>query len=354
MKATRHLCGNHHHLSAVLRTGLCTIMAAWGTQVGAYGVGFSQTEPPAGKGLSYGLWYPSDAVADMKRLGPFDVSYALDAKPAMQKTGPFPLVALSHGNSGRFRNHHLTASALAAQGFVVVVPQHTRDQLIGTAQTIDAMQTRVDEVKAALDAARSNANLHNSIDSRKTYAIGYSLGGATVLATAGTELDLDLADGHCAKNAELDAEYCATTPWWARWLVHVRGLFSSQARPHRQSNFAPTALHFDKIALVAPLGQGLTPQSLGKIQSKVLLIPIQGDQILRSPFHAEYLRDALKSSQVQFNNKLAGHHYGFITPFPKWLTDQEPIPIAIDPPGFNRVAFISEVNRNIAGFFLAP
>jgi hypothetical protein len=163
-----------------------------------------------------------------------------------------------------------------------------------------------------------------------------------------------LADAHCAKNAALDPDYCAAAPWWARWLERVQGVFSGQPKPQRKSNFAPAAVRFEKIALVAPLGQGLTPQSLEEIQSKVLLLPIQGDQILCAPFHAEYLRDALKGSEVQFNSKLVGHHFGFITPFPKWLTDQETIPIAIDPPGFNRAAFINEANRNIARFFLAP
>jgi predicted dienelactone hydrolase len=337
-----------------LRPALGAFIAAWCVQAGALGVGYSQTEVPVGKGLSYGLWYPSDAVPDMKRLGPFEVSYAYNGKPATPKTGLFPLVVLSHGNSGRFRNHHLTAAALAELGLVVVAPQHTQDQFINGEQTIAAMQSRVDEVKAALAAARSNAALQSSIDAQKTYAIGYSLGGATVLATAGAELDLALADAHCAKNAALDPDYCATAPWWARWLERVRGIFFSQPKPQSQSNFASTAVRFDKIALVAPLGQGLTPQSLAKIQSKALLMPIQGDQILRAPFHSEYLRDALKGSHVQFNTKLVGHHFDFITPFPKWLTDQETIPIAIDPPGFNRAAFISEANRSIANFFLAP
>jgi hypothetical protein len=85
-----------------------------------------------------------------------------------------------------------------------------------------------------------------------------------------------------------------------------------------------------------------------------MLMPIQCDQILRAPFHSEYLRDALKGSQMLFNANLVGHHYGFITPFPKWLTDQETIPIAIDPAGFNRAAFISEANRSIANFYLTP
>jgi hypothetical protein len=77
-------------ISAVLRPALGAFIAAWCVQAGALGVGYSQTEVPVGKGLSYGLWYPSDAVPDMKRLGPFEVSYAYNGKPATPKTGLFP------------------------------------------------------------------------------------------------------------------------------------------------------------------------------------------------------------------------------------------------------------------------
>ena len=42
-----------------------------------------------------------------------------------------------------------------------------------------------------------------------------------------------------------------------------------------------------------------------------------------------------------------GHHYAFIAPFPKWLTDKEDIPVAKDPEGFNRPAFLQTVNEII-------
>jgi len=97
-------------------------------------------------------------------------------------------------------------------------------------------------------------------------------------------------------------------------------------------------------------GKGSRRRAWGRFRARFCL-PIQGDHILRAPFHSEYLRDALQGSQVQFNSKLVGHHFGFITPFPKWLTDQETIPIAMDPLGFDQTAFISEANRSIASFF---
>jgi hypothetical protein len=45
------------------------------------------------------------------------------------------------------------------------------------------------------------------------------------------------------------------------------------------------------------------------------------------------------------------HHFAFIAPFPKWLTDSENIPVAKDPEGFDRQAFIDNVNQDIVGFF---
>ena len=68
-------------------------------------------------------------------------------------------------------------------------------------------------------------------------------------------------------------------------------------------------------------------------------------------FHAQALRDALPAHRVRFHEYEGVHHFAFIAPFPKWLTDSENIPVAKDPEGFDRQAFIDNVNHDIVGFF---
>lgn len=45
-------------------------------------------------------------------------------------------------------------------------------------------------------------------------------------------------------------------------------------------------------------------------------------------------------------------YLAFIAPFAKRVTDIEDIPVAKDPPGFDRVKFISDLNNELTTFFL--
>ena len=78
--------------------------------------------------VALGVWYPSDAPTAAQRLGPFEIELARDA-PA--RAGKHPIILFFHGNSGFYRNHHLTVQALADAGFVVIAPQHEADYLMG-------------------------------------------------------------------------------------------------------------------------------------------------------------------------------------------------------------------------------
>jgi len=45
------------------------------------------------------------------------------------------------------------------------------------------------------------------------------------------------------------------------------------------------------------------------------------------------------------------HHYAFISPFPAWLLEEEYIPVAIGPEGFDRESFLKDINEDIVSFF---
>jgi predicted dienelactone hydrolase len=290
--------------------------------------------------LTYGVWYPTQAAPNLKRLGPFDVSLAKDALPM---SGRFPVVMLSHGNGGRWRNHYLTAAALASQGLVVIAPQHTRDTWVGTSRTDEAMAHRSGDLARALDHVLRQPDLSNVADASKLFGLGYSLGGATVLHAAGVGLDLPGADRHCESHAPQDAAFCEPPPIWQRVWARLTAL-ASGTRPALSPPMA-----FQRMALVAPVGQGLSASDLRKIKSPVLLLRIQDDAELREPFHAAQLKASLKSAPVQMRASLPGHHYAFIGPFPAWLLKEEPT--LIDPPGFDRFAFIQSINQDLIRFF---
>lgn len=292
--------------------------------------------------LTYGVWYPTQAAPNLKRLGPFDVSLAKDALPI---SGRFPVVMLSHGNGGRWRNHYLTAAALASQGLVVIAPQHTRDTWVGTSRTDEAMAHRSGDLARALDHVLRQPDLSNVADASKLFGLGYSLGGATVLHAAGVGLDLPGADRHCKSNAPQDAAFCEQPPIWHSAWARLTALASGN-RP------GPTPpIVFQRIALVAPVGQGLLAADLGRMKSPVLLLHIEGDSELREPFHASHLQALLKSAPVRLQTTRPGHHHAFIGPFPEWLLKQDRIPVGEDPPSFDRLSFIQSINQDLIHFF---
>jgi predicted dienelactone hydrolase len=295
-------------------------------------------------GVEIGVWYASTSKAEKSRLGPFDVHYAKDGEPA---TGLYPIVLMSHGVMGRYRNHHLTASALVRKGYLVVAPTHAHDSLIFESKIVEGMTHRLHDVTTALGALDVVPDISAIADRTRIYGLGYSLGSATILVAAGGAVNLDLLAEHCADHGAEDAYFCAATgvPWYERLFNWA---FSRDQRP-RQLSMPSRPINGD-IALVAPMGQGLDLDAI-KEHGKFGVFALGEDQRLPVVFHAQALRDALPAHRVRFHEYEGVHHFAFIAPFPKWLTDSENIPVAKDPEGFDRQAFIDNVNQDIVGFF---
>jgi len=301
----------------------------------AANVGFREA---AVDGLLAGIWYPSEAAPAPMRLGPFDVRYAKDAPPA---AGKFGVVVLSHGHGGKYRNHHPTASLLAANGFIVVAPQHAKDAWVAVGRT-HAMRWRIGEIGAALAMLAGMPEFRAVMDADNVNAVGYSLGGATLVAAAGVDFKFSVAARHCRRRYEEDAFFCGVVPWWARlWQMFMSAVFS----PDDDSG---EALTFRKVALAAPVGQVFEADDLATFRPQALILRFKRDLHLRYPFHAEYLR-AHMPARAQYA-VVDGHHYAFIAPFPAWMTEMENIPIAADPPGFDRAAFLDAVNQRVLAF----
>ena len=328
--------------TGLFRSLLNTLSLALALAGSAEATGFRQLESA---GESVGVWYPTETAATRGRLGPFDVEYAFDAAPA---PGPWPPLLLSHGNSGLFRNHHLTAAALAEAGFVVIAPQHGADHRIGGGSTAGAMALRIEELRRALEAVRADALLGPTLDLTQIHALGYSLGGATVIAAAGAGIDLGAVETHCDAHGDDDAVFCEPPPLWWRIVQRIRKPVSIEDMPDR---FFVEPFVDGSIAVVAPIGQGLEIVSDDFVATRVLVVAIEGDRIAQPHFHAEALAAALPPARLADFVSVPGHHYAFIAPFPEWLTSKEDIPVARDPQGFDRPSFIDQVNRLLGEFF---
>lgn len=320
-----------------------------------YAVGFRLIEEQASSGFSGGVWYPSVDEEFEQKLGPFRPKWAWEGKPT---EGKRPAILFSHGVMGRFRNHRDTAAALARKGYIVIIPQHTKDQWIG-ARTVDAVEHRIAEFARTLQHfAQAEPEIAKLIDEQNIGAIGYSLGGLTALGASGTIPDTRYVVQHCLENEHNDPNFClADLSWWhniRRWwagtdLVHWyydTGLkdkdFVTQIEP---------PINFRAIALVAPVAAAYYPEQIGNIDAEVAIFRLEKDKINRFPFHADYLHRTLGDKQHFYKVYKDAHHFAFISPYPEWLLKKEYIPVAMDPAGFNRRLFLKEINSDIVNFF---
>ena len=293
-------------------------------------------------GVEIGVWYPSDTATISQRLGPYEVDIARDAPI---KKGTHQIILFSHGNGGYYRNHYLTALTLADAGFVVAAPQHQADYFIGGEKTARALNHRYLELDAALRAVLAAPDFRGHVNGDAVHGLGYSLGGATILLAAGAEYSSEYVLQHCRLNKVADVEFCeysgTTEPPGHNFSL-----------PRTTDPFRNKPLTNGKVVLVAPAFQGLGIKESFSATS-LTVFAIEGDRIIKPKFHARPLIDAVPPRLPTDFQSIPGHHYAFIAPFPKWLTDKEDIPVASDPEGFDRQSFLTDLNARILSAFLA-
>lgn len=194
-----------------------------------------------------------------------------------------------------------------------------------------------EELRRALEAADADPALGPALDLARVHALGYSLGAATVLAAAAAGIDLNAVAAHCTAHGNEDAAFCEPPPLLWRLVQRLRKPVSIEDMPNQ---FFVEPFVNGRVAVVAPMGQGLrfVPEHFVAVRTTV--IAIEGDDIVPPPFHAEPLASALPPERLAGFVSVVGRHYAFIAPFPEWLTSKEDVPVAKDPEGFDRPGFI--------------
>ena len=303
----------------------CSFALSYATFTNANNVGYFKD---SFKGLEYAIWYPSTSPVSVKKLGPFKVKYSLRGEV---KKGRYPVVILSHGNGGRLLSHRRTAEHLVKNGFVVFTVAHTVDDKFNFKRP-ELLQKRASELNVINDAFAKHIVISKNIDRNKLYVIGYSLGGATALMSAGVGYDFNNIVRHCVDNYKNDVQFCK------KKVIEIKNEVGIARVPEK--------LKYNKIVLVAPFGQGAISSDLQNIDTDVLLIRFGQDKILKYPFHSQYLSEKISQNRLRYLTKYDAHHFAFISPFPKYIK----IEPAKDPKGFDRESFLIELNTMIVNF----
>ena len=271
----------------------------------------SAVPDPQGSALEAGIWAPDGDSVNL------------------------PLVVISHGSGGEFRNHEDIARALAKAGFVVAAVTHSGDNRHDRSAAT-AVWERPRHLKLLVDHMLGSWRGRRRIDPARVGAFGFSSGGFTVLVAAGGVPDLGRVREHCrARPALFDCRLSAD---------------ARRDRPDRPDVDWSHDPRIKAIVAAAPaLGFTFSKSGLAKVRVPVQLWRAGADEILPHPLYVEPVRKALPR-RADYRVAEGAGHFDFLPPCPRPLAEARP-DLCRSAAGFDRSAFHQALAGDIVTFF---
>ncbi len=145
------------------------------------------------------LWYPAVASAPetAQSFTPagmppiFRAGKAARNAAAATSPGKLPLIVMSHGLGGSADQFGWLAPELARHGYLVVAVNHPGNNALEpyTPEGFLLWWERATDISEVLDGMLADPRFGARIDQARIGALGYSIGGETVLALAGARID---------------------------------------------------------------------------------------------------------------------------------------------------------------------
>ena len=287
-------------LTTAMALGLAMTIA-----VSAQAAGYTTTKVQAehrDQTIPLHIWYPSESTDAEITLGNNAVFNGHQVRPdADPLPGAYPLVILSHGSGGNALNIGWIASYLADQGMIVAATNHP-GSTSGDSTQLETLKVwqRPEDISAILDHFEKTKVAGLSPDMGKVGAVGFSLGGYTVLAAAGARVSKQSYVEYCTANASMFD--CA---WFADGGVDLNT--ADQAR-FNQSNLDPrlTAV----VSIDPALAQAYTSESLNAVDIPVAIVNLGGRETIPAPLDGTKLMPHLNEGALTYVE--GAHHFSFL------------------------------------------
>ncbi|MDR3436051.1 hypothetical protein [Telmatospirillum sp.] len=162
------------------------------------------------EGLLTRVWYPVDpnVPETSHEIGApgypiFRGHPAADNAPLSSAHATYPLLLLSHGTGGSADSLDWLGAALAADGYVVAGVNHPGNNALEpvTRQGFTLWWERAVDVSEVIDGILADPALGSHIDRERIGAVGFSLGGYTVLELAGARTNVQAFEDFCSSPA---------------------------------------------------------------------------------------------------------------------------------------------------------
>jgi predicted dienelactone hydrolase len=263
--------------------------AAWSPSLAADAIGVREMTVPVPERqqpLTVALWYPAGEGGTAEFVGESKVFEGVPARrDAELADGDFPIVLLSHGGLRAASNQSgWIASRLADLGFLVAVVQPPRPADAGAA--VAEIWLRPADLSATLTALYADPATAEHAAPGQVGAVGFFLGGTSVLALAGARLDAESYARSCDPPAT--GPDCA---WFAADGVDLREVDAEKlTRSHLDARIGTI------VAIDPELTASFSRDSLSMIAAQVAVINLGRPGGIPPGLEASGLQEAIPGS----------------------------------------------------------
>jgi len=310
------------------------------------------------EGLVTRIWYPIDpTIAETPHdIGPPGHAIfqghpvVVDAALAAANK-PYPVLMLSHGTGGSADSLDWLGSALAADGYVVIGLNHPGNTALEplTPDGMTLWWERAMDASDALDAVLADPVFGPHLDRDRIGAIGFSLGGYTVLELAGARTDVKAFLDFCASSA---ADAICHPPEMDR--VAGGALPPSAPSPERAASLERSGRSYrdpriKAVFAIAPgLGEAFDPASLSAIDIPVEMLAGSADITAPTATNITRIESLMPNAAVVMVP--AASHYTFIDPCLPAVADRLAL-VCRDGAGVDRQAIHDQAIDRARAFF---
>lgn len=273
----------------------------------------SNWENNAGRPIAWSAWYPAVENKNSERPTKhfFELGDVIRDAPLVE-TKKLPVVLVSHGTGGTAESLGWLARALAAQGYVVLGPNHHGNTGAERylAEGFLCWWERARDLSVLLSEIGATGFFANRLHMDQVSAVGFSLGGYAVMALAGARSSLEAFDNWRAANglaAGGPKEFPDAADSIPTLMATSEAFRASWAR--HGDDFSDRRVTSVVAIAPAPTVRAFVPRSLAQIQVPVAILTGGAD----SEAPSEQCADWLVSQNNRFRHTDLGAHVGHYT-----------------------------------------
>jgi len=281
--------------------------------------------------IAASIWYPAAGPTYRASIGDGPIFEPVKAFIGPEvASGRHPLVLLSHGSGGNAQTLGWLTMGLVAKGAIVLAVNHPGSTSGDSSPRRSAdLASRAMDLRAALDSVLADPAFASHVDESHIGAVGFSLGGATVLGMAGLRFDGAAQDEACRTGPE--AADCA--------FFHKGGVRFADYPGFSQAMDDERITR--TVAIDPGFGGAVTQDSLADVTSQIMLINL-GDESRMPAVDLSRKGNNLagRLSEVDYEVIEPANHFTFLglckPTAIAHLEEEDEDPICSDPEGADR------------------